>query len=39
VNNVGFLHGGLNLYNNGFAGGLVAMFLVPLIRVLSKEGK
>lgn len=36
VNNVGFLHGGLNLYNNGFAGGLVAMFLVPLIRVFHK---
>ncbi len=39
VNNVGFLHGGLNLYNNGFAGGLVAMFLVPLIQVLRKGGK
>ncbi len=39
VNNVGFLHGGLNLYNNGFAGGLVAMFLVPLIRVFYREAK
>lgn len=39
VNNVGFLHGGLNLYNNGFAGGLVAMFLVPLIRVFHKGEK
>ncbi|WDC84404.1 DUF1576 domain-containing protein [Caloramator sp. mosi_1] len=28
---VGYLHAGLNLYNNGFAGGLVAMFLIPLI--------
>ena len=25
------LHGGLNLYNNGFSGGFVAAFLVPLI--------
>lgn len=39
VNNVGFLHGGLNLYNNGFAGGLVAMFLVPLILVFRKEAR
>lgn len=31
VNNVGFLHGGLNLYNNGFSAGFVAAFLVPLL--------
>ncbi len=31
VTNVGFMHGGLNLYNNGFAAGFVAMILVPLI--------
>lgn len=37
VNNVGFLHGGLNLYNNGFATGLVAMFLIPLIKVIHKK--
>jgi len=37
VNNVGFLHGGLNLYNNGFAAGLVAMFLIPLIKVIHKK--
>ena len=30
--NVGIVYGGMNLYNNGFAGGLVAMFLVPVIR-------
>ncbi|MDR2832814.1 MAG: DUF1576 domain-containing protein, partial [Streptococcaceae bacterium] len=30
VANVGFLHGGMNLYNNGFAGGLVALFLKPI---------
>lgn len=29
--NVGIVYGGMNLYNNGFAGGLVAMFLVPVI--------
>jgi len=39
VNNVGFLHGGLNLYNNGFAGGLVAMFLVPIIQLFRKKGE
>lgn len=30
--NVGIIHGGMNLYNNGFAGGLVAMFVVPVIQ-------
>lgn len=30
--NVGIVHGGMNLYNNGFAGGLVAIFLVPVIQ-------
>lgn len=29
--NVGIFHGGLNLYNNGFAGGLVAMVLLPVM--------
>jgi hypothetical protein len=28
---VGFLHAGLNLYNNGFAAGIVASVLAPLI--------
>ena len=28
---VGQLNGGLNLYNNGFAGGLVALLIVPVI--------
>ncbi len=31
VMNVGYLHGGVNLYNNGFAGGFVAAFLAPII--------
>jgi len=30
VMNVGYLHGGMNLYNNGLAGGFVAAILVPL---------
>lgn len=29
--NIGIIHGGVNLYNNGFAGGLVAGFLLPII--------
>ena len=28
---VDVFHGGLNLYNNGFAGGLTAMVLLPVI--------
>ena len=39
VMNVGVLHGGVNLYNNGFAGGFVASFLVPIINALKKEEK
>ncbi len=30
--NVGVVYSGMNLYNNGFAAGLVAIFLVPLIQ-------
>lgn len=30
--NVGLLYGGMNLYNNGFAGGIVAIFMVPVIQ-------
>ncbi len=37
VHNVGILHGGINLYNNGFAGGFVASFLVPIINALKKK--
>jgi len=37
VMNVGVLHGGVNLYNNGFAGGFVASFLVPVIDALKKR--
>ncbi len=31
---VGHLHAGLNLYNNGFAAGIVAAVLVPIIRAV-----
>lgn len=31
VSNVGYLHGGLNLYNNGFSGGMIALIMVPLL--------
>ncbi|WP_438521276.1 DUF1576 domain-containing protein [Clostridium sp.] len=37
VTNVGYLHGGLNLYNNGLAGGLVAMIILPIITTFKKE--
>ena len=38
--NLGFLHGYINLYNNGFAGGFVAAILLPLIRlILAKRSK
>jgi len=30
--NVAVVYGGMNLYNNGFAGGIVAIFLVPVIQ-------
>jgi hypothetical protein len=36
VTNTGIIHGGINLYNNGFAGGLVAGFLVPIIDAFRK---
>ncbi len=31
VMNVGYLHGGVNLYNNGFSGGFVAALMVPIL--------
>jgi len=36
VTNIGIVHGGINLYNNGFSGGLVAGFLVPIIDAFKK---
>ncbi|MDZ5255250.1 DUF1576 domain-containing protein [Clostridium sp. LIBA-8841] len=35
VFNIGELHGGLNLYNNGLAGGFVAAIIVPVIESLQ----
>ncbi|ATD54136.1 DUF1576 domain-containing protein [Clostridium chauvoei] len=37
VTNIGYLHGGLNLYNNGLAAGFVAMILIPLITTFREE--
>lgn len=36
VMNIGVIHGGINLYNNGFSGGLVAGFLVPIIDAFKR---
>lgn len=35
--NVVSLHGGLNLYNNGFSAGFVATFLVPIIDAFRRD--
>ncbi|MCL1863963.1 MAG: DUF1576 domain-containing protein [Defluviitaleaceae bacterium] len=35
--NIGGFHGGMNLYNNGFAGGLTAMMLFPIITFFRHE--
>lgn len=37
VLSVGVLHGGLNLYNNGFSAGIVAAILVPIIEAFGKD--
>jgi hypothetical protein len=37
VMNVGSLHGGMNLYNNGFSGGFVAALLVPVLESLTSS--
>jgi hypothetical protein len=37
VMNVGILHGGMNLYNNGFSGGFVAAVLVPILDALKRN--
>lgn len=36
INNIGSLTGGINLYNNGFIGGLVAITIIPIIDGLKK---
>ncbi|MCL1884211.1 MAG: DUF1576 domain-containing protein [Defluviitaleaceae bacterium] len=35
--NIGGFHGGMNLYNNGFAGGLSAMILLPIVMFFRRE--
>ena len=39
--NISYLHGGMNLYNNGFSGGFIAATLVPIFTaiVLKKRTK
>lgn len=39
VSNTSYLHGGMNLYNNGFAGGIVAAILVPVIQDFKESNK
>ena len=39
VVNIGAMHGGLMLYNNGLSGGIVAAVLIPLIDAFKKENK
>ncbi|MFA9397642.1 MAG: DUF1576 domain-containing protein [Clostridiaceae bacterium] len=35
--NVGYLHGGFNLYNNGFAGGIVASIIIPVVESFKRS--
>jgi len=35
--NIAAFHGGMNLYNNGFAGGLAAMMLLPIIMFFRRK--
>ena len=37
VLSIGTFHGGLNLYNNGFSAGLVALILIPLIESIKGD--
>lgn len=37
VQNTSILHGGMNLYNNGFAAGLVCILMVPIIEAVRPE--
>lgn len=39
VSNTAYLHGGMNLYNNGFTAGFVAAILVPVIESYRKENE
>lgn len=37
ASNVGIVHGGLNLYNNGLAGGFVCGILVPIYQIVRER--
>lgn len=37
VGQVGDFYSGLNLYNNGFAGGLVAFFIINMIQIIRRD--
>lgn len=37
VMNTGFMHGGMNLYNNGLAGGFVVIVLIPIIESFNQH--
>ena len=37
VTNLVYLHGGLNLYNNGLSCGFVSMIIIPIITIFKKE--
>ncbi len=39
VVNTSYLHGGMNLYNNGFSGGFVAAMLIPLLDAVNTYRK
>lgn len=39
VVNTSYLHGGMNLYNNGFSGGFVAAMLIPLLDTVNTYRK
>lgn len=36
--NIGILHGGMNLYNNGFSGGFIAAVMIPVLNsIMTKK--
>ncbi|MGI6700688.1 MAG: DUF1576 domain-containing protein [Christensenellales bacterium] len=37
ISNTAYLHGGMNLYNNGFTGGFVAAVLAPLLQIYTRK--
>lgn len=39
VMNVGVIHGGTNLYNNGFAGGIISILMVSVLVDMNKKVK